>query len=282
MKVFLRRLFGTLLIIAAIGGLIFSALGLIGVWRYRSTATESLLNTLEILNETLETTATGLVVTQESLEGAVASIRALQGTIQTTAKSVQSIEPMVGEIAKLMEEDIPNAVMTSQTSLKSAQESAKVIDGVLRTLSRIPFVGSSIEYDPETPLSEALGEVAASVDDLPNSFAEMQDSLEDSQHNLQILQVDFVLMIDAIRQIEASISQYESVIEGYQASLAGVQAQLDVIEANIPKAVEMTALALTIFLVWMAIAQIGLFTQGYEMLLQHEAIGATSETQSEE
>jgi len=266
MRSLFRRIIGILLVIAAIGGLIFSVVGIAGVWRYKATAAESLATSIQILSSTLETTTAGLEVTQESLQGAVASLSALQGTLQTVAKTIQSTEPVIEEISTMMEEDLPNAITATQTSLQAAQSSAAVIDGVLMTISGIPFVGSSVNYNPEVPLADALGQVSESMEDLPNSFAEMEGSLSDTSHNLQILQVDFALMVDAVRQIEAAVAQYETVIDGYQTSVAQVQDQLDLLAKNIPAIVNTLSWGLTIFLVWMAIAQIGLFTQGMERL----------------
>ncbi|MBN1147592.1 MAG: hypothetical protein JXA78_10065 [Anaerolineales bacterium] len=271
MRTLFRRIIGILLVTAAIGGLVFSIVGIVGVWRYKAAAVESLTTTVQILGDTLDTTVAGLEVTQESLQGAVSSLGALQGTLQTTAKTVESTEPVMGEISRMMEEDLPEAITAAQTSLQAAQSSAAVIDGVLMTISGIPLIGSSINYNPEVTLAEALGQVSGSLDGLPDSFAAMEDGLSDTSHNLQVLQVDFALMVDAVKQIEIAVAQYEAVVGGYQGSVAQVQAQLDLLAKNIPTIVNILSWGLTIFLVWMAIAQIGLFTQGMERLASRPA-----------
>jgi hypothetical protein len=60
------------------------------------------------------------------------------------------------------------------------------------------------------------------------------------------------------------------VIGGYQASLDQVIAQLDALSASLPDIVRMVSFGLTAFLVWMAIAQLGLFTQGWELLTENK------------
>ena len=116
MKSILNRVIGVLLVIAAIGGLIFSAAGLAGVWRYKATVVESLSNSLELLSATLDTTAEGLVVTQGSLQGAVASISASQDTLNTTIKTIQSTEPMMDAVVTLLEKDIPQTIRSTQVN----------------------------------------------------------------------------------------------------------------------------------------------------------------------
>jgi hypothetical protein len=43
---------------------------------------------------------------------------------------------------------------------------------------------------------------------------------------------------------------------------------MDMFSANLPNIVRMLSIGLTAFLVWMAIAQLGLFTQGWELLTE--------------
>jgi peptidoglycan hydrolase CwlO-like protein len=264
----IRRIIGVLLILAAIGGLIFSIVALSAIWNAQTAMTTSLQNTLDLLGQTLSTTSQGLVITQQSLQNSVELIGNLQATVETTAKAIGSTNPMVDEIARLMKDDLPTTIQAVQTSLRTAQQSAAAIDTVLGALKGIPLIGSSIGYDPEVSLSEALGDVANSLEDLPDSFLTMQDNLKNTQSNLQTFEADLTVMADSVGQIQSSVAQYDQVIAGYQASLDQVLAQIDALSANLPNIVRMLSIGLTAFLVWMAIAQLGLFTQGWELLTE--------------
>ena len=259
----IRGLSGLLLILAAIIGLFFSVFGIVSVNRYKPILTESLIENLDVINATLEATADGLTATQSSLEAAVIAMGSLQNTVSTTAATIQSSEPMLDTLVQLMDEELPNTIRATQSSLLTAQESAKVIDSVLNAVSLLP----GISYNPQTPLHEALGEVSNSVDDLPDSFGNMKDSLEDARHDLQIIQVDLILMADTIRQIEVSLAESESILEQYQATVDSIQSQISKLQANLPNFLDNAAIAVYIFLGWMALAQIGLFTQGWELLM---------------
>lgn len=265
----LRRLIGVLLILAAIGGLVFSIGALYVIWNAQANMTTGLQTTIELLGQTLKTTSEGLVVTQQSLQSSVDLIGNLQTTVETTAEAIGSTNPMVDEIARLMKEDLPDTIRATQASLQTAQQSAATIDTVLRAMSGIPLIGPSIGYDPDVSLSEALGQVADSLEDLPDSFIGMQDNLKNTQNNLQTFEADLTVMADSVGQIQSSVAQYDQVIGGYQDSLDQVLAQLDMLSANLPNIVRMLSIGLTAFLVWMAIAQLGLFTQGWELLTEN-------------
>jgi hypothetical protein len=264
----IRRIIGVLLILAAILGLVVSIGAMYVIWNVQGNLTTSLQNTIDLLGQTLETTTQGLVVTQAALQNSVDLIGNLQATVETTAEAIGSTNPMVDEIARLMKEDLPDSIRATQTSLLTAQHSAAAIDNVLKAMSGIPLIGPSIGYDPEVPLADALGLVAESIQDLPDSFITMQDDLKNTQSSLQTFEADLTVMAESVGQIQSSVAQYDQVIGGYQASLDQVLAQLEMLSANLPNIVRMVSIGLTAFLVWMAIAQLGLFTQGWELLTE--------------
>ncbi len=175
---------------------------------------------------------------------------------------------MVDEISKLMTTDLPNTIKSTESSLRTAQDSAKVIDSVLSTLSSIPLIGSGIGYNPQVPLDQALGQVADSLTDLPDSFANMADSLKASSSNLETFQADLSVMAESIGEIEKSVAQYESVVGNYQKSLDNLNANLSNIKGSLPNMVRSAMIGLTIFLVWMVIVQFGLLTQGLELMFE--------------
>ena len=105
----IRRIIGVLLILAAILGLVVSIGAMYVIWTAQANLTTSLQSTIDLLGQTLETTAQGLVVTQQSLQSSVDLIGNLQSTVETTAKAIGSTNPMVDEIARLMKEDLTHS-----------------------------------------------------------------------------------------------------------------------------------------------------------------------------
>ncbi len=277
----LRRLIGLILILAAIGGLLISILGLVAIWRIHPNLTQNLQTGVDLIGQTLETTAQGLIITKEALASSVETIGNLQATIETTASTISSTQPMLEEISTMLKNDVPNTIQATQQTLLTAQQSAQVIDGVLMTLSSIPLIGSSIGYNPEIPLSDALGDVAESLQDLPDSFTRMADSMKTTQSNVQTFEADLSVMAGSVGEIQTSVAEYEKVISGYQASLDQVQAQLDTLSTNLPQIVRTAVIGLTVFLVWLAIAQVGLFTQGWELLTESAPRRAKPEVEEE-
>jgi hypothetical protein len=76
------------------------------------------------------------------------------------------------------------------------------------------------------------------------------------------------VMSASVGKIRASVAQYEEVVSEYQASIDQVQAQLNHLSIRLPQITRTLAIGLTIFLLWMAVAQLGLLTQGWELVTE--------------
>jgi hypothetical protein len=264
----IRKFIGLLLLIAAVIGLIFSILGIAFLWRIQGNIATNIQSSVDLLSQTLQTTSQGLDVTYSALDSTVSTIRSLESTVETIAVTVKSSTPLVDEIRILMDVDLPNTITATQESLNSAAKSAKVIDSLLSTFSSLPLIGASLKYDPQVPLSESLSSVADSLSSLPVSFKSMQTDLVTTTTNMVTFESDLTVMAKSIGEIETSVGQYHAVIVGYQKSLDGLRLQLDLVHTNIPTIVRFLLIALTIFLGWMAIANLGILTQGWELLTE--------------
>src|SRR5690606_30478432 len=124
----------------------------------------------------LDITAQGLTVADQSLSESIASLEGLKITVEATAGTIRETTPLVETLADLMGEDLPSALESARTSLDAAQESARIIDGVLGALSFLP----GVNYNPPVPLNEALADVSDSISGLPESFAAMEESLDNA------------------------------------------------------------------------------------------------------
>ncbi|MEW5869648.1 MAG: hypothetical protein AB1894_10260 [Chloroflexota bacterium] len=262
MKTYLSRSLGILLIAAAVGGLAFSLLGLVSIWRSKPALEANLLSGTKLLNDTLQTSIQGLGLIQASLGEVAGGLGILQGALDTTAQTLQSSQPLVDGITGLMATDLPDMIRATQSSLDSAQESALVIDAVLGALSFLP----GVDYHPEKPLNEALREVSTSLDDLPQALTDMEGDLKETSRNLEIAQSDLAEISSSVEQINTSLQDFDGVILSYNTSLITVQKQLQALQTRLPQLVNGLAWGLTAFLLWMAVAQLGLFTQGWELM----------------
>lgn len=257
----LSRIVGVTLIIAAIGGMLFSVFGIYITWRYKPQVTESLQYDIELASDTLDATLQGLQLTRSSLEIANSSLSALQNTIEATASAFESTTPMLDTIISLTQSDLPNSITAVQGALESAKSSAQIIDSVLSVLT----IFNRNLYNPSVPLHESLQQISDSLDNIPQAFATMETSLSDAKENLETIQAEIDRIASDINDINTSLDEYDEVVAKYVVLVEDLQGRINRLENNLPTYTNTLAVMITIFFIWMFVAQLGLLTQGLDL-----------------
>lgn len=258
------RIVGIILILAAIGGLIFSLFSLAGIWSLKPRALERAQLNLDTINQTLTATAQGLDLTEQSLDATSGAVVALQATIEGSANTIEATIPMIGALGDLTGGDLPDAIYSAQTSLESAQESAQIIDSVMSALASVPLI--RLDYDPPVPLHEALGELSASMNNVPESLATMETSLSEAGDSLEVMQSDIESIAANLEGIITSLQDSREVVEQYQDIVAQTQSQIQNLEQVLPTYANWIAWALTLILVWIVVLQVGMLVQGIDLV----------------
>jgi len=260
-----RKIIGISLIIAAIIGLILSIGGIIGVWIAKDPLATGLANTLDMLQTTLQATSSGLKVAENALTMAVSDVTNMENTIQTASKTVGDTVPLIDSFSVLIADKLPGAISAVQTALTSAQTSANAIEGTLKILTAFPLLPME-PYNPDTPLPDALGEVVTSLDPIPQSLIDMEESLTTSQGNLTSIATQVSTISKNVGELRTTLDGTKKVLGQYQTVLTTLEGQISVAQDNLENFLNIGAWVVTIFLIWLGLAQIGLLTQGLEMV----------------
>ncbi len=264
MKRVFPSIIGKILIFSAALGLALSLIGLVATWLYAPRLTDALQRQILLAESVMDTTAQGLEVASQTLDATRLTIQTLDETVQTFSQSITDTLPLLDTIGIVVGEDLPDTIRSTQTSLDSAQQSARVIDGILRTLTTIPFFPGD-PYAPEVPLHVALSEVSHSLDGLPQSFLAMQDNLVKSSANLATAQADIQNVRREVVQVKSNLRQAQDVITQYHQTALTLRNQLERLRLGVPSLMRWSTLFLSLFWIWLATAQIGLLTQGLEL-----------------
>jgi uncharacterized phage infection (PIP) family protein YhgE len=261
----LRRLVGFLLLFAAAAGIIFGVVGLVEIWHYRPVVVRSVADNLALVAQALDTTQDGLGIVGQVVKTTAGDVASLQATTRSLAKAIHDTNPMLDSLISLTKNDFPAAVGAAQTSLTSAQSSARLIDNVLTTLTSIPF-SPVAAYKPAVPLHTALAQVSASLDALPSSLSTISTSLADGKTNLGALELELNDISETTKGISTTLGSAQTVIDQYIAVVTQLKGQVEAIQRLAPTWITAITLILNFALVWLLIAQLGLGAQGLEML----------------
>jgi hypothetical protein len=264
----LRRLFGLLLIMAAVAGLIFSVVGLFEVWRFRPVVTQKVIDTLALFDQALNTTQDGFEIVGQVVQTTTVDIASLQTTIQVLAQTIHDTNPMLDSLTSLTSKDFPAAVAATQTSLASAQSSALLIDNVLATLTSIPFLQVTA-YKPDVPLHTALAQVSTNLDSLTPALTAINSSLVEGKTNLGMMEIELNKISETTQGMSIALGSAQTVIDQYKTVITQFKEQIGAMQFSAPGWITTITWILTFILGWLLIAQIGLGIQGLDMLRGH-------------
>lgn len=265
MKRILTRIAGIALVSAGIAGLVFAIVGLVVLARVEQNVESTVMEQVRLLDRALAATAEGLVLAEDSLAQAGEAIGALESTLVGAGQTIGDAVPMVDSLAELLGEQLPATVETTQQTLRSVATSANLVDDALAVVTSIPFLGLE-RYNPEVPLHLGLEEVASSLDEIPASLGMGQEGLTSASGNLEGLQAELTTMAGSIRQTAMSLEGAQSVLTQYQEVVADLQTLVASVREGLPGWLRWLRLGLSLALVWLGVAQIGLITQGWELI----------------
>lgn len=265
MKFAFTRLIGIVFVLAAAVGMLFSFYILIKVWQIKPKADTTIRNNLLVAQTTFETTAQGLVDMESTVNSLSANGSSLQTATLQLAQAINDSHPMMDSLIKLVGQDIPDTISTTQTSLKSAQGSATIIDNTLSAVSKIPFLGLG-RYEPAVPLHESLAQVSTSLDNLHPSLVQMQYSLSTANSNISIMETQVISISSDIQQVNQSLEKTHTVIRQYREVSNLLLGEIEKIQSRLSGWLSTLAWFLTFLMVWIFITQIGLLLQGLELM----------------
>ena len=265
MKRFLISLLGSLLVAAAVIGLVASVYGIVQVWRVRQPVQESIESTLNLLDDTLSITAEALSVSSQSLDQVGGSLDTLVTTIRGTGKSVHDTLPLIDLFGQVTRQDLPQTLHSTQGALSSAQASAGLIDKTLAFISSIPLL-NIVSYDANQPLSGALKDVSSSLDAIPKTLAGMNESIQKTGTNLAGIETQLDRIAADIGGIRSSVTSAQKVISRYRQQVSTLQQRLAQLRRSLTAALDGLAWFCTLVLAWLAVTQLGLLAQGLQLL----------------
>jgi len=261
----LGKVIGVGLVVIAFAGILFSLAGIGLVWRFKNPLTDQALAKVGTFIYIVDTTTQGLELVSQALKTAEESTTTLETAMQVMSSTIQDSAHRFDTAAKLSGEDLPDTIIALQKAMRSAQTSAKLVDDTIKLLSALPFFPAE-KYNPDVPLSVSLGEMADSLNEMPEMFHGITDDLQDADKKLGNVQTQTANIGDQIKHIKESVVAGQGVVAKYQVVLGELRPSLSSLQTKLPRWITLGTWGITAILAWLGFAQIGLLLQGLTLL----------------
>jgi len=257
----IRRILGTLLILVGILGIVLSVLGVLNVWRVTESVTVAAEDALGLLADTLDNVERSLDVTSTTLDGAAVAMDGLYTTSLDVGRTLSSTQTTLDGTVNLVEDNLPESIESTLTALEAVEETAGVIDQMLRGLS---LLGVS-DYDPDVPLDRAIAEAGEGLGPVPDNLREMGDGLRQTSASLDGVRDGITLMGDHILDIRGNVSSADAVISDYVDIVQELQERLKALHQDVSQPIRTVAWGVTLLLVWIGLSQLALIQWGISL-----------------
>ncbi len=265
LKRFLSIVVGIALLLAGILGLILSIGGLLVLPQLERQAEDVAAEQIEVFDRALAVTLDGLITAETSVVQAREAVDALEGIMADVSQTIDETTPVVEVAADLLNEQLPSTIETTQDALASVATSAQLVDDILVVISSIPLLGAE-SYSPDVTLYQGFQDVSDSMDGIPELLLMAGQGLDASTGNLQDIEEGFAAMGRSIGETTTSLESAQAVLKDYQQIVGELQGAVSYVRESLPGWLRAIRWGLTLTLIWLGIAQLGLMTQGWERL----------------
>ncbi|MEN6480952.1 MAG: hypothetical protein ABFD29_02090 [Anaerolineaceae bacterium] len=263
MKTKITRFAGALLMFAAILGFVFSFTGIYYVWKWKPVISTQITDLFERLSDGIATSLSLIDTIDKTLINVKEDVNLIISTTENVAITLDVSSDMALTTSTIMRENLPEIINGTQQALDSASLSAKLIDDTLGVVTSFPLFKS--RYAPEVPLHQSMEDISASLNPLPITFSKIGTDLKYTSTSLEMVKNDLFSLSKSTTQIISMIDSTQTTVQNIHSSLSSLQPEIQNIKSEIPGILTSAAVILTIILIWMAITQIGLFTQGVDL-----------------
>jgi hypothetical protein len=250
-----------------IGGIVGAAAGIgaaILSWSMLGSAATASTRSVELADRLLESMS-GTVMSVEDALGAVAGgLRTTQQSAADASITLTQLSALTSNLGELVSEDVPASLDSVRASLAPIEATAGVLDGTLRALS---FFG--VDYDPETPLEEAIDDLDRRLADIPADLRRQGPLIESAADSLGGFGSDTLVVAGDLSDLRRELITTAATVAGYQATIDDAALLVADVETNLTGRLDALKWVMVVIALALTITQTVPITFGL-WLLQNE------------
>lgn len=205
---------GTIMQVIAVVGLVVALVAGVVGWQFLTTLDRNLEQSLVIGEDAAAT----LVDTIDVADQVITDLDAGLGTLDRTLATVSSTTEETGGVADAAAEiaaRLPEGFDDVDAALGTVESLSGTIDSALRAASRIPL---GPDYDPSTPLPEAIADVRAAFGPIGDDIGELSERLDGFASGTGDLSGDLTDVRADLDRTRTSLDASEALLDRYRIS----------------------------------------------------------------
>lgn len=248
-----RKIWSMTLMVLSTIVLVASLVGVGAVWYYNEPLTHNITTRLQEIDSELTLAQSALQDAQGELERALRIVTAAETALEALSQQTAQAQDILGGVKGTIDDKLLPGLKTSRDKVDGVKGMVEGLRGTLETINNLPLV------DLNLPGDEMLANIIAAADSLDAEIANVEDIAR--QASTFVGDTSYLLGGD-LSETKTSLTNLLAVIEEYNAKVTGWQEQIAVWEQSLPGWIDQASISLTVFLLWFAFSQAGLFLIG--------------------
>lgn len=254
----------TLLVLSSIF-LLLSIVGIGAVWVYNEPLTQKTTSQLKEVDNELALAQSTLASSRVELERALRIVDATEEVLEKLAEQSTSAESLLDGIQNTLDDKLLPELKATRERINAARDALVNLQSVLAGIGNfIPGVDLSA---PDKIVADLITSANSLDSDITNAEAIAKQASTFVSDTSYLLGGDLTETRNSLETFLTAIKAYEQKLIDWRTQVA------DLIQA-LPIWIDRTSLSLTIFLLWFALSQFGLFLHGRLLLRGRDPLDA--------
>lgn len=251
-----RKLLAGLLIALSAIFLVASLVGIGAIWFYRERLTREVTGQLKEIDVELALAEATLASSEKELERALRIVDGAQAALEKLSEQTEGAENLFESIQSTLDDRLLPELKQTRTRIESARVALENVQSVLEGVSSfLPAVEAVLP-------GQVVVDLISSARSLDTEIANVE--ILATRASVFVGDTSYLLGGD-LTETRDSLQSFLSAIQDYEKKVARWREQNQQIIEGAPKWIDQASIALTIFLAWFALSQLGLLLHGLNL-----------------
>jgi hypothetical protein len=248
-----RKFFSGILIGLSALLLVLSLVAIGAIWVYKEPLTREAVSQLDAIDAEIDQAQLALQSSAQELERALRIVDSAQTALQKLALQSNSAESLLGNIQSTLDDRVLPELKKTRGRIGTARTALENLQSVLAGIRNfLPNVDLSAPDKIVTDLIDSTNSLDGEIANVEKLVQQASTFVSDNSY---LLGGDLGETRDSLQNLLISVQSYEKKMTTWQAQVGDLIQQA-------PLWIDRAAVGLTIFLLWFALSQFGLFLHG--------------------
>lgn len=248
---FLKQIGRFLAIVIAILVIVLSAAGIYGTWWAHNTATDVTVKVFSVFDTAVGVAEVGVSRANDLVRSGRADVQQIETTITTVGANLEENSPVLTALSSRISSRLAPTVNQVRDFLAPAVNALRTIRNLVDIVNAIPFLR---EKPPGIErLDAAFNRLDETVADVQQINDTLRESVVDGKNQLTGEAVTTLTSLTT--RVDDRLAEVQASAEETQAELTALQSDLQATKSRLLRIYNLTALALTLFMLWVIYSQ---------------------------